>query len=117
MRLAIVLVSFALLAGAKPALAKCPFIHYAVECRLSLPSGVDYRSVKVYLFLHGWDRPSDYQPEPVDYVVPKEDGSFRAESWLNTATSSRDRCHRVETMADIFVTGGGGARASCRCRI
>jgi hypothetical protein len=107
MRLIRSLLSACLLASAIPSQAKCPFVHYSVEGRVSIPPGADREKIKIYLFLNGSTQPSDYPPEPglPDFAVLKEDGTFQADAWLNTSALAGNRCDRVETMADIFLTG------------
>lgn len=95
------------------ALAKCPFARYAVEGALSLPPGVNANEVRVYLFLEGTQRTSEYPAaeQQQDFAIPKTDGTFHVEVWLSTLSGYSDlageRCERVAKDADLFVIGPG----------
>ena len=107
MRLAI---AFSLLLLAKvPAQGKCAVALYAVEGKLSLPPGVAPDDVRIYLFLEGTERASQYPGR--DFAVPDANGSFRVEVRLSTLSKySRargERCDRIEAEGDLFIVGKG----------
>jgi hypothetical protein len=110
MRLTAALFMFALLSN-EAAFAKCPFAKYTVEGRISVPSGVNAAQVRIYLFLDGAERTSDYpgSHERPDYSLPEPEGSFRVEAWLSTASArsriSGEKCDRVETSGEIILLG------------
>ena len=95
------------------ALAKCPFANYRVEGKLLLPPGVQPQELRVYLFLEGTTRTTEYPRaiDGADFTVPTASGSFHADSWLSTITDSSrlkgEKCDRVETGGDLFIVGRG----------
>ena len=98
-----------------PMAAKCPFVRYVAEGRLTLPSGVNASDVKLYLFLDGADQatayPSEVSAGGQDFSVPAADGTYRVESWLSTISgysmTGGERCDRVESGGDLFIVGRG----------
>lgn len=84
--------------------AKCPFARYRVEGTLQIPLGQDPSGIRVYLFLDGTQRSTEY-PGP-DFAVPNTDGTYLAEVWLSTNSSvGREKCDRIEAEGDLVVVG------------
>ncbi len=94
-----------------PAAAKCAFAKYTVEGTVEIPAGVEHNQIKIYLFLEGMGRTSDYPARAgsPEYVVPDSDGQFEVEAWLNTFSSRTpligDRCRKVVKYGDLFIVG------------
>jgi hypothetical protein len=109
-------------ATALPAHAKCAFTRYVVEGRVLLPQGISADHVRVYLFVEGMNRASDYPGSAAkpDFGVLDTDGRFRVESWVSTASGDPDsrteQCKRAETAGEGLyarrarVTFGSGRR-------
>jgi len=93
--------------------AKCPFAHYMVEGRILLSEGILVDRMRVYLFIDGRSRSSDYPATHFrpDFAIPDTDGHFRVESWISTSSgnpgSTAEQCKYAEPTGDIFVTGEG----------
>ena len=71
-------------AAAFPGHAKCAFTRYVVEGRVLLPQGISADHVRIYLFIDGMIRASDYPGSAAkpDFGVLGTDGTFRVESWV-----------------------------------
>jgi hypothetical protein len=95
--------------------ATCAFIKYSVRGRVLAPKGVEPSSIRVYFFLDGARRTSDYPPVSgaVDYWRIDADGLFQGESFYSTYEPDRskgrkeERCGRVAAAGDLIVVGNG----------
>ena len=91
----------------------CPFIKYSVHGRIVLPDSVEASSIKVYLFLEGARRTSDYPPRSgnADFSPVTADGVFEITSFYSTYDRDRskgkkeERCVRVAASGDLIVIG------------
>lgn len=92
---------------------KCAFAKYQIEGTLILPQGVEPTEIRIYFFLQGMTRTSEYPPSIAEreYSVPDASGYFRVEAWMNTFSGysrlSGDRCRRVVRSGDLFIVGHG----------
>lgn len=91
---------------------KCPFAKYSTEGTVNLPADVNPEDVKVYFFVEGLNRTTDYSIEgEKEYATPNQTGHFSTEAYMNTSSGySRilgHRCRKVAKLGGLFIVGPG----------
>ena len=93
----------------------CPFIKYTVLGRVLVPEDIESTAMKVYFFLEGARRTSDYPPAPgeFDFWPVATNGTFVVTSFYSTYDRRRSKgrkeesCERVAATGDLIIIGEG----------